>query len=218
MRPLVLLRPEPGLSASRSRAEAMGMAVIAAPLFTIEAVEWERPAADAFDALLLTSGNTLRRAGALGDLAGLPVHAVGEATAATARAMGLTVVTVGERGARELLEGLPPGQRLLHIGGEDRTDTTPRGHAITTVTVYAAVPIETPDLPDLSDTVVAVHSPRAGRRLAELARGKAGARVAAIGQPAAEACGPGWETVEAAPLPNDAALLSLAARLCQTGG
>jgi uroporphyrinogen-III synthase len=41
-------------------------------------------------------------------------------------------------------------------------------------------------------------------------------RIAAISPAAAAACDTGWEAVAAAPEPSDAALLSLAAKLCQS--
>ena len=43
MRKLLLLRPEPGLSASAERARAIGLDVIACPLFRVEPVEWAAP-------------------------------------------------------------------------------------------------------------------------------------------------------------------------------
>jgi uroporphyrinogen-III synthase len=66
--------------------------------------------------------------------------------------------------------------------------------------------------------VALIHSPRAGRRFAELvdrasiARG--GVTIAAISPAAAEAAGEGWARVEAAERPADDVLLALAARLC----
>jgi uroporphyrinogen-III synthase len=62
--------------------------------------------------------------------------------------------------------------------------------------------------------VVAVHSPRAGKRLAELGMDRSTVRIAAISPAAATAAGPGWERCEAADGPNEEALLALAARLC----
>ena len=40
MRKLLLLRPEPGLSASAERARSMGLDAIACPLFRVEPVEF----------------------------------------------------------------------------------------------------------------------------------------------------------------------------------
>jgi uroporphyrinogen-III synthase len=61
-----------------------------------------------------------------------------------------------------------------------------------------------------------IHSPRAGRRSAELVppADKGSIAIAAISREAAEATGPGWATVAAADEPNDEALLALTERLC----
>ena len=59
-----------------------------------------------------------------------------------------------------------------------------------------------------------IHSPRAGRRFAQLVQDRGRIAIAAISASAASAVGAGWEVVEAATAPNDDALLALAARLC----
>ena len=215
MRPLVVLRPEPTLSATRARAEAIGLTVVACPLFTIDPLGWAKPNPVEFDALLLTSANTLRRAGELGHLKTLPVVAVGEATAEAARDAGLSVEMIGSGGVDALLAAIPGAKRLLHLAGDDHAPRGPTSHHVTAIPIYRAVSIAEPELPDLAGAVVAVHSPRAGRRLAELAKYPATTSVVAISPAAAAACGEGWERIEAAAEPTDAALLSLARRLCQ---
>lgn len=215
MRKLLLVRPEPGLSASAERAAALGFDVIACPLFRIEPVGWSVPNAADFDALLLTSGNALRWGGpGLDQLRTLPVHAVGAATASAAREAGFRVERVGEGDVDALLESLPRGLRLLHLAGEDWREPA-GGHAVDRRIVYRAAAIERPGLPPLERLVAAIHSPRAGSRLAELAHVRHRTVIAAISAAAAEACGSGWERVEVADLPSDPSLLALAARLCQ---
>lgn len=121
MRKLLLLRPEPGLSASVTRARALGLDVIACPLFRVGPVEWALPDSARFDGLLLTSANALRNGGpGLRQLVGLPVHAVGPATAEAARAAGFEVDSVGTTNVADLLNQLPANLRLLHLAGEDR--------------------------------------------------------------------------------------------------
>ena len=216
MRRLLLLRPEPGLSASAARARALGLEVIACPLFRIEPVGWDVPQPARYDALLLTSANAVRHAGAgLERLSALPVHAVGEATASAARDSGLRVVNTGWAGAADLLATLPQSARLLHLAGEHlkRPDT---GHRIDTRTVYRSAIVEEPSLPSLEGLVAAVHSPRAGARLAELSDARERTIIAAISPAAAEACGQGWERVESATRPDDESLLAVAAMLCHT--
>ena len=92
MRPLVILRPEPGASATAARARERGLEVRLHSLFAPVALPWT-PLQEDFDALLVTSANAVRLAGSLPRL---PVHAVGEASAAAAREVGLEVVTTGE--------------------------------------------------------------------------------------------------------------------------
>jgi uroporphyrinogen-III synthase len=216
MRKLLLLRPEPGLSASAERARALGLEVVACPLFRIEPVHWDVTDPAAYDALLLTSANAVRHAGVgLGRLSDLPVHAVGEATALAARDAGLRVVNTGWAGAAELLATLPHSARLLHLAGEHlrRPDS---GHQIDRKIVYRSVAIDEPALPPLEEMVAAVHSPRAGVRLAELAAARGRTMIAAISAAAAEACGQGWERVESAVRPDDESLLALSAMLCHT--
>ena len=212
MRPLVVLRPEPGSSRTAARAEALGLDVRQIPLFTIVPVEWTAPDPSCFDALVLTSANAVRHAGEeLAKLKALPVHAVGEATAALARAAGFTVQSVGTGGSRDM--SLPDGQKLLHLTGRDHVGTG----AAEAIAVYEARPVDDPEgLRRLRDCVAAVHSPRSGQRLAELVAERASIAIAAISAAAAEACGTGWEQVRSAAQPNDAALLALAARLCES--
>ena len=215
MKRLLLLRPEPGLSASAERARAMGLEVVLCPLFRIEPVAWAAPDTRSFDALLLTSANAISQGGAeLDKLREMPVHAIGAATAAAARAAGFRVATVGRGDAAELLARLPASHRLLHLAGEDHRDLDdPR---IERRILYRSAEIERPQPPPVDGLVIAVHSPRAGRRLQELTPERGSAAVAAISPAAGEACGAGWERIEAAEFPNDKSLLALAARLCHT--
>lgn len=215
MRKLLLLRPEPGLSASAERARALGLEVIGCPLFRLEAVRWQAPDPAEYDALLLTSANAVRLGGPeLATLNSLPVHAVGDATAAAARELGFRVETIGIGNAVDLLAELPRSLKLLHVAGEDHRHIGDR--PIERRIAYQSAAIGDPGLPSLAGLVVAVHSPRAGARLSELARDREGAAIAAISAAAAEACGSGWERVDVADEPNDKCLLALAARLCHT--
>lgn len=215
MRRLILLRPEPGLSASAERARELGLDVIARPLFRVEPVMWDVPDPANYDALLLTSANAVRLGGAgLEALRSLPVHAVGEATAEAARRARFNLASIGVGNAAELIAELPPSLRLLHLAGEDyRVIDDPR---IDRRIAYRSARIGEPGLPPLEDVVVAVHSPRAGARLAELADERGQTAIAAISAAAARAVGTGWERVEIAERPNDPSLLALAAMLCHT--
>jgi uroporphyrinogen-III synthase len=214
MRPLVVLRAEPAASATAARASAMGLQVRTVPLFEVGPVDWLAPDSDAFDGLVLTSANAIRHGGAgLGALKRLPVHAVGAATAAAARDAGFAIASIGDGGSRDMR--LPADKKLLHLTGRDHVGTG----ATAALAVYEARAIDRPKgIDDLAGCVVAVHSPRAGSRLAELVDSRSRIAVAAISAAAAGACGNGWEQVHAAPMPNEAALLALAARLCESRG
>ena len=216
MRRLLLLRPEPALGASAMRARMLGLEVIARPLFAVQPLAWDAPNPAGFDALLLTSAAATELAGPqVAMLHGLIAHCVGSATAEAARAAGLTIGNVGNRGIHGLLATLPGTQRLLHLAGADRAEAGATRHQISVIPVYAAGPITEPGLPTLDGLVVAVHSPRAARRLVELAQGRGQVIIAAISQATADALGSGWEDVAVAERPDDSSLLALAARLCQ---
>lgn len=216
MRKLLLLRPEPGLTASAERAAALGLEVIACPLFRVEPVDWVVPDPAGYDALLLSSANAVRHGGSgLEDLKSLPAHAVGGATAAAARHAGFNVQSAGHGDLADLLAEIPASLNLLWLAGQDRREA-PLRDRIDTRVVYRSMPVEKPQLPSLEGLVVAVHSPRAGRRLAELADLRGRTVIAAISASAAEACGNGWEHIGIARRPEDSALLALAAMLCHT--
>ena len=218
MKRLLVLRPEPGASATVERARQRGLSATAIPLFEIEPVDWEVPDAASFDALLLTSANAIRCAGGkLETLRGLPVHAVGEATAAAARDAGFDLASTGDGGVDRLLGSLEPDLKLLHLCGENRRGPDNARHAITPVAAYRAKKIPV-DLRAFGESVALIHSPRAGKRLAQLVDeagiDRESISVAAISANAADAVGQGWACVETAPSPEDDALLVLAERLC----
>ena len=214
MKPLLVLRPEPGNRATIERAQAMGLEARACPLFSIEAVNWTAPDPHEFDALLYTSANALRHGGeALATLTALPVLAVGRATAEAAKLSGFNVTMTGSDDVQALLEVLPGAQRMLHLTGADHRHLETR-HAVETIIVYASIALEAAIIPS-GEFVALVHSPRAGARLAALAPDRGKVSVAAISARAAAACGPGWAATAVSAQPDDSALLAVAARLCQ---
>jgi len=215
MRRVLVLRPEPGASATVERARAQGLDAFAVPLFAIESLDWDVPQAAHYDGLLLTSANALlHRQTGLESLRGLPVYAVGERTAEAAREAGFSISSTGHGGVDDLLRSIDAGLSLLHLCGEDRRDPGEARQKITPIPTYRSRPIETPDLTEVQGVVALIHSPRAGRRFAELVRDRGSFTIAAISGAAAEAAGDGWAAVETADGPNDDALLALAARLC----
>lgn len=220
MRPLVIVRPEPGASTTARAAEQLGLCTIVMPLFEIKPVDWKPPVPADFDGIVLTSANAVRFGGeGLQKLGKLPAYCVGEATAAEARDAYLSIAAVGSGGIEALLALLPPDLRLLHLcGTERRAPNVPR-QTIHAIPVYRAVELPPPgSISDIDGAVVAVHSPRSASRLSAIADsaglGRESIAIAAISADAATAAGEGWQTVEAARQPNDADLLALAASLC----
>lgn len=215
MKPLVILRPEPGNAATCEGARALGLDPFACSLFAVEPLAWCAPDPAHYHALLLTSANALRHGGpGLFALAKLPVVAVGAATADAARAAGRVLLCVGSDGVEALLAAIPGHQRLLHLAGADHVAVA-SPHQVDVIAVYRAVAIDDPRLPDLAGSVAAVHSARAGARLAALVDDRSRTTIAAISAAAAAACGSGWGRIDVAEHPHDTALLALAARLCQ---
>jgi uroporphyrinogen-III synthase len=215
MRHVLVLRPEPGASATVKRARELGLNTVGAPLFEVEPLAWEAPDLSAFDGLLLTSANAVRHAGEeLQKLRGLEVYAVGAATAEAARERGFGIADAGDGGVDQLLGSIEPDLKLLYLCGEDRREPEQRRQQITTIIVYRSRAIDRPDLSSAAGAVALIHSPRAGRRFAELVSDRSSIAIAAISAAAAEAAGDGWESVSIADAPNDDALLALAASLC----
>ena len=213
MRRVIVLRPGPGASETLARARELGLDATAVPLFEIEAADWKMPEG-AFDGVLLTSANAVREAGdELQKLRGLPAYAVGEATAEAARDAGFDVAATGGDGVERLLGSIEPDLRLAHLCGADRKDYSGARQQITPVVVYRSRAIDA-DLGDVSGSVILVHSPRAGERLAKLVENRSHIAVAVISEAAADTVGGGWESVAVADKPSDEALLALAIDLC----
>jgi len=220
-RPIAVLRPEPGGSATARRIAAAGMEAICLPLFEVRPVDWRVPDADAHDLLLLTSANAVRHAGpGLAALRSLPVAAVGEATANAARAAGFAVALTGDRDAAALCDALVAAgfSRALHLAGRDRTLAC--GGPIARIeTVYASEPVMVgaDAAARLAGSVALVHSARAGARLAEIVDAHGLPRnaiaVAAISAGAAEVAGDGWRAVAVSPAPADVPLIETARTL-----
>lgn len=215
MRPVLVLRPQPGADATAARARARGLEPIVSPLFRIVPRLWDMPA-DPPDALLVTSANAarvldnrLRRA--------LPVYAVGAATAAALHDKGFRNLIVGDSGVEQLIamaEAAGLGS-LLHLAGEDRTPFESGSVQIETRIVYASEACSPgPELMSAlsRDAVALLHSARAAQRFRELA-GATG-RIAALSPAVLAAAGVGWAGFATADRPTDDALLAAAAALC----
>ncbi|WP_454885940.1 uroporphyrinogen-III synthase [Sphingomonas oryzagri] len=217
-RPLLVLRPEPGASATVAKAWAMGLEAVVAPLFAIRPLAWappeERP-----EAVLFTSANAPRHGGGgLTALSDLPAYAVGTATAEAVREIGFDRIVTGD-GDVETIVALArrDGVRsILHLAGRDHHEVMPDDIRIARRIVYASDCVEI--LPEaacgvLPDAVALLHSSRAARLFASLVD-PAGIAIAAISLDVLAAAGPGWRIAAAAERPTDASLLAVAAKLC----
>lgn len=216
IRTLAVLRPEPGNAATAARIEALGLRVVRLPLFAVRALAWDVPDPAAHDALIVTSANTIRHCGdALASL-GLPVLAVGAASAAAARAAGLDVALTGDGDAARLLALAEAAgfARALHLGGRERT--MPDSAIVrASIAVYASERLPVCDATALDDTVALLHSARAARRLGDLIADRARIRIAAISGAVLAAAGPRWAATAIARTPDDTALIAAAATLAR---
>ena len=225
--PLVVIRPEPGNTATLAAARALGLEVHPEPLFRIVATAWVPPPVAQFDAVLIGSANAVRHGGqALAGYAALPAYVVGRATAQAARDAGFTVAASGSGGLQDLTAKLTQDgrKRVLRLAGAEHVAlASAPGTAINTVVVYEAEPLQL-GLVCASllgkGAVVILHSVAAARHFAAecerqgVVRGSVA--LACLGPRIAAAAGDGWASVASADRPDDTTLLALAARMCQT--
>ncbi len=223
-RPLLILRPEPGASRTVRAAAALRLNAVAIPLFAIEPLPWFPPDPVRFDAVMFTSANAVRAGGVgLARYGAMPAYGVGTATAEAARQAGFSHVREGPGDSAGLTALLQADGifRALHFCGAHRRESAAPGLMIERVTVYESAAIERPEGLDEaleSAPLALLHSPRAAERFATLVDAigwsRAAISVAAISPAAVAAAGSGWANMDAAESPDDAALLALAARLC----
>ena len=218
---LLIIRPQPGNDASARRARDAGFDPIQLPFFEVRPRVWKASDPAQFDALLITSANAVRHAGAgLSAYQGLPVHSVGQNTADAVAATGLTLASVGQHGVKEALRAANTAghRRLLWLAGEDQTDfDAPPGMQLETQITYSSEPVELPvDTADIiaGVDIVVLHSARAARRFAAFVDSSRLSReditVAAFSNAIAETAGAGWRGIAIAERPDDQALLSAA--------
>lgn len=222
--PLIVIRPEPGCTATTDAARALGLDVHAFPLFEVTDLPWHVPDPLLYDGLLAGSANVFHHGGpGLASLAGLPVHAVGETTAQAARRAGFDVAHVGSGGLQPLVAALPPSRMLRLCGVERVMLACPDGVVVDDRIVYAA---RAKPLPDAlvallqRPAVVALHSGEAARHFKSesdrLNLPRHAFDLACMAPRIAESAGSGWHRIEIADETTDAALLELACQMCQT--
>lgn len=223
-RPFIVIRPEPGCSATLSAARDLGLEAHGFALFAVGPVAWDVPDAADFDGLLAGSANVFRHGGeGIARLTALPVHAVGAATAEAARAAGFRVAQVGEGGLQVLAARLAPGN-YLRLAGEDHVPLDPaKGARIESRIVYAARAVPMPSaLVRLlaAPCVVALHSGEAARHFTTECEMHGVDRkqisLVVLAPRIAEMAGRGWDDVFISEQRTDTAMLELAERMCQT--
>jgi uroporphyrinogen-III synthase len=209
----LVLRPEPGNTRTVAALRDAGVVAMGIPLFAVRPLAWQVPD-ERFDALLLTSANAVRMAGAaLARVAHLPVVAVGAATAHAARAAGLDVAVTGHDDVAAAVAAARAYPRLLHLAGREHVALP----GVACVVVYASdpLPVASDALMAALPAVVLLHSARAAARFASLAADLPRDRImlAALSAKVAAAAGSGWQRVVVADAPRDARLVALAAML-----
>jgi uroporphyrinogen-III synthase len=216
--PVLVLRPEPAAGRTAVRLAERGLTAIRYPLFVLQALAWTPPAAEDFDAILLTSANALRLGGPeLAHFHGLPAYAVGLATAKAATDAGFKRVTTGGGDAASTVPMIVADgrARVLHVCGEDVRPYDRLDLTVTQVRVYRSVEAGDTEglaavLPFDGPVAAVIHSPRAGLRLSALVAGSDRARIAvvAISSAALDACGTGWRTTAIAASPDETHMLA----------
>ncbi|GAA0645942.1 uroporphyrinogen-III synthase [Sphingomonas ursincola] len=222
---IIVLRPQPGATATAQALRANGHDPLVTPLFAIEPVAWTPADPQAYDALLVGSANVFRHGGpALADLKGLPVYAVGGKTARMASDLGFRVRGQGTGGLAAMLPMLVEDGHLhvLRLAGEDRVDLPASRLAIDTRIVYRSRALPMPDALREALTgpaIVLLHSARAAQHFGTLVDSAGidrGHISLALFAPAlVDAAGDGWASVRIAAAADDRALLDVVATLCQ---
>jgi uroporphyrinogen-III synthase len=226
--PALVLRPEPGCTATVTAARELGLDARAFPLFAVRPVSWSPPPADEIDALLLGSANALRHAGpALALYAGKPAWCVGETTAEAARGAGLDVRATGKGGLQPVVDQIDPQhRRLLRLCGSERVELVlPPGTALIERVVYASLaqPLPVPAAELLGGgALVLLHSGEAAahfsRECERLGLPRKAIALAALGPRIAAAAGTGWKDLQTAATAEDSALLALVCKMCHSKG
>lgn len=220
---VIAIRPEPGLTSTLETGRAMGLDMLGVPLFEIRPVDWQRPDAAAFDAILIGSANAILHGGdQLAKLTDKPVHSVGKTTADSARQAGFTVKTTGTGGLQSVLETIAPPARLLRIAGAEHVALkVPDGISIETVIAYRSAPQPLPAslINALRDPAfVLLHSAAAARHFASecerLGLDTSNIGLAALGPRIVEDLPGNWRSIHISPRPRDADLLEMVCNLC----
>ena len=227
-RGVLVTRPQPGAAETARRLAAMGRMAVVAPVIEIVGLRGRLPAPAGLQAVLATSGNALP---ALAGHCALPLLAVGDATAAKARAIGFATVHSAGRDAQALAELAaqvcdPGGGKLLLASQQGQGRGLVRalraaGFSVLHRSAYAARPVAalpTPAREALCGGAIGAvlfFSPATARAFVALAAALphdifADVESLAISRAAAAALAPlPWQCIRVAAAPNQDELLGL---------
>ena len=149
---LLVTRPEPDNERTAAELRARGHEVMLAPMLRVEPVSDADLGAGPWAAVLITSANGARAIAShmrFGEVRALPVLAVGQASAAAARAAGFSDVTSADGDGGDLARLAAArftgaATPLLYLSGEERardlgTELAASGLKVATVAVYRTV-------------------------------------------------------------------------------
>jgi uroporphyrinogen-III synthase len=216
---LLIIRPQPGTDETARAAKEMAINAIVMPLFEVRSIDWTPPDLAQMDAVMITSANAIHFGGAgLATLTNLPVYAVGDKSAAAARAAGFKVVWSGKFDANALLSAASANgcRKLFWPAGADKSElAVPGGITIHAISVYnSAILPASPEMLALLQlpVCVALHSVRASRYFLAICEthniDKQQITVFALSQKISDAIGQGWAYKLVADCPDDTSLLS----------
>ena len=220
--PVWITRARPGALATAERVRDLGLEAIVDPLLAVETLDAAFDLAP-FTALAFTSANGVEAFARLTDDRGLPVFAVGKATAKAAHVEGFASVSSADGDVEDLCDLIAAGASgpVLWAGAKEPAGDLVgmlRGCGVMAkgVAVYETLD-RTPSDETLArleaPTTVLLHSPRAARVLAAILRERPapGLRFLclseAVAAPLRDLAEPG--SVACAPRPDESALLDL---------
>ncbi len=229
-RGILITRPEPGASETAGRVSVLGYRPVVAPLMVVQSRGVSLPPVERVQAILVTSGNAIPLLPETH--CRLPLLAVGEATAARARAAGFAQVSSADGDARALAALTvrschPDGKPLLLVSGRGQGQglaaaLRASGFRVVRRTLYAAVPVAM--LPDDARgaieaggiEAVLLFSAETARQCVRLLRAASlrdavrSMEALAISQPTAMALRVlPWRRIRVAEQPNQDALLAM---------
>lgn len=148
---ILITRPEPEASATKSRLAALGLDVVVAPVLEISATHQLAPLGS-YHAALATSANALRlmEPRLRRQLVNTPIYCVGEKTAEAARTQGFHDIRIAEGDGKSLaalvITKFPHGGHLLYLTGTPRKplledELKAAGLDLIAVDLYRAEPV-----------------------------------------------------------------------------